>query len=167
MTKRWFKATVILYGLWLLLSGILKTKFLVVGFLTALIVARICLPSLWIENRDGTKKFCLLDIHFFKLAKYWIWLFIEIAKASLDVAKIVMRPKLEINPQLIEFDCWYENPIATSVLINSIILTPGTVTVEVADERHFVVHALTDEAANGLLEGTMQRKIAELFGEGC
>ena len=54
---------------------------------------------------------------------------------------------------------------ATSVLINSIILTPGTVTVEVSDEKHFVVHALTDDAAGGLLEGTMQRKIAELFGE--
>lgn len=166
MGKYWLKATLILYILWLLLSGIIKTKFLVVGFLTALIVARICLPSLWIENREGTKKYCLLDIQFFKLAKYWVWLFIEIAKSSLDVAKIVMSPKMKINPQVIEFDCWYDNPIATSVLINSIILTPGTVTIEVADEKHFVVHALTDEAANGLLEGTMQRKIAELFGEG-
>lgn len=166
MVKYWLKATIILYILWLLLSGVLEAKFLVVGLATAMIVAWICLPSLWIESRDGDKKFCLLDIRFFRLSKYWVWLFIEIAKASFAVAKIVMSPKMEINPQVIEFDCWYENPIATSVLINSIILTPGTVTIEILEEKHFIVHALTDDAANGLLEGTMQRKIAELFHEG-
>ena len=165
MVKYWLKGTVILYASWLLLSGILKPKFLIVGLVTAMFVAAICLPSMWIEGRDGKSRFCLLDVGFFKLAKYWIWLFIEIAKSSFHVAKIVMSPKMKINPQLVEFDCWYRNPIATSVLINSIILTPGTVTVEVKDEKHFLVHALTDEAALGLLDGTMQRKIAELFGE--
>ena len=165
MVKYWLKGTVILYVSWLLLSGILKPKFLIVGLVTAMFVAAICLPSIWIEGRDGKSRFCLLDVGFFKLAKYWIWLFIEIAKSSFHVARIVMSPKMNINPQLVEFDCWYRNPIATSVLINSIILTPGTVTVEVKDERHFLVHALTDEAALGLLDGTMQRKIAELFGE--
>ena len=165
MIKYWFKGTVILYLSWLLLSGILKPKFLIVGLVTAMFVAAICLPSMWIEGRDGKRRFCLLDVSFFKLAKYWIWLFIEIAKSSFHVAKIVMSPQMRINPQLVEFDCWYQNPIATSVLINSIILTPGTVTVEVKDEKHFLVHALTDEAALGLLDGTMQRKIADLFGE--
>ncbi|MBR4020707.1 MAG: Na+/H+ antiporter subunit E, partial [Firmicutes bacterium] len=128
-------------------------------------ITGICLPSLWIEGRDGKSRFCLLDVSFFKLAKYWVWLFVQIAKSSIDVAKIVVSPKMKINPQLVEFDCWYQNPIAKSVLINSIILTPGTVTIEVKDEKHFLVHALTDEAALGLLDGTMQRKIAELFGE--
>lgn len=167
MVKYWLKGTVILYILWLLLSGIFETKFLLVGLVTSLLVSGICQPSLWIPDRDEKTKYSLLDISFFKLARYWIWLFIEIAKSSLDVAKVVMSPKMKekINPQVIEFDCWYKNPIATSVLINSIILTPGTVTVEIIDEKHFVVHALTDDAANGLLEGTMQKKIAELFNE--
>lgn len=167
MLKYWIKGTVILYILWLLLSGILEPKFLIVGFVTSLIITIICLPSLWIEGRDGKSKFCLLDVNLLKLAKYWIWLFLEIAKSSLHVAGIVISPDMnkKMNPQLVEFDCWYKNPIATSVLINSIILTPGTVTVEVKDEKHFLVHALTDEAVLGLLDGTMQRKIAELFGE--
>ncbi len=165
MVKNWLKATVILYILWLLLSGMFKAKFLVVGLVTSIVVAKICLQSLWIEDRDGKEKYFLLDVSLFKVAKYWIWLFVEIAKSSISVAKIVMSPKMKINPQIVEFDCWYKNPIATSVLINSIILTPGTVTVEILEEKHFIVHALTDEAALGLLDGTMQRKIAELFNE--
>ena len=165
MIKYWLKGTVILYALWLILSGILKIKFLVVGLVTAMFIAAICLPSMWIESRDGKRKFCLLDVSFFKLAKYWVWLFVQIAKSSWAVAKVVLSPKMNINPQLVEFENWYKNPIATSVLINSIILTPGTVTVEVKEEKYFLVHALTDEAALGLMDGTMQRKIAELFGE--
>ncbi len=165
MLKYWLKGTLILYMLWLVLSGIFETKFLLVGLVTAMFVSAICQPSLMIEDRDGKQKYSLLNISFLKLMKYWLWLFFEIAKSSIDVAKIVMKPKMDINPQIIEFDCRYKNPIATSVLINSIILTPGTVTVEIEDEKHFIVHALTDDAAKGLLEGTMQRKIAELFGE--
>lgn len=167
MIKYWLKATVILYILWLLLSGILETKFLFVGLVTSLLITAICLPSLWIEGRDGKSRYSLLDISFFKLAKYWIWLFIEIGKSSIHVARIVLSPKMKekMNPQIVEFDCWYRNPIATSVLINSIILTPGTVTIEVQEEKHFLVHAMTDQAALGLMDGTMQRKIAELFGE--
>ncbi len=167
MLKYWIKGTLILYGLWLILSGIFKMKFLLVGLLTSVVVSGICLPSLWIEGREGTTKYSLLDVSFFRVTKYGVWLLGEIAKSSISVAAIVLSPKMKekIDPQIIEFDCWYKNPIATSVLINSIILTPGTVTVEVLEEKHFVVHALTNDAAMGLLEGTMQRKIAQLFGE--
>ena len=46
----------------------------------------------------------------------------------------------------------------TSVYANSITLTPGTVTVLVEDD-HFVVHALTQEAADALKTGEMHRRV--------
>lgn len=165
MTKYWIRTTVILYILWLILSGRFEAKFLIIGLVSAAVIARICLHSLWILDRDGSRVFSLLDISIWKFIKYLSWLFIEITKSSIEVAIAVISPNMDINPQIIEFDCWYKNPIATTTLINSIIVTPGTVTLDVIDERHFVVHALTDGAAGGLLEGTMQRKIAELYNE--
>lgn len=54
--------------------------------------------------------------------------------------------------------------MATVLLTNSIILTPGTVTVDVKDDV-FTVHALTQKAADGLLEGEMVRRIARLYDE--
>lgn len=116
-------------------------------------------------GQERKKRYFLLDVRTVKLIGYWIWLLKEIAKSSWGVAVAVMSPKMKINPQIIEFDYDYKNPIAVSLLINSIILTPGTVTIDVQNERHFTVHALTDDAAEGLLEGTMQRKIADLFHE--
>lgn len=165
MAKYWLKTTIVLYILWILLSGRIEARFLIEGFVTAAIAARICLDSMWIWDKKGKKRYFLLDVRTVKLIGYWIWLLKEIAKSSWGVAVAVMSPKMKINPQIIEFDYDYKNPIAVSLLINSIILTPGTVTIDVQNERHFTVHALTDDAAEGLLEGTMQRKIADLFHE--
>lgn len=165
MIKYWLKATVILYILWLMLSGKLEAKFLIVGFAAAAVIAWLCLKSLWILDEKRERTYSLLDVSLWRFARYWLWLFVEIVKASLDVARLVVQPKMPIDPQIIEFDCKFDNPIATTMLINSIILTPGTVTLDVLDGNHFVVHALTYDAAKGLLEGEMQRHIAAVFRE--
>lgn len=165
MIKYWLKATVILYILWLILSGKMEAKFLIVGLAAAGVIAWICLKSLWILDEKKERTYSLLDISLWRFARYWLWLFVEIVKASLGVAKLVVQPKMPIDPQIIEFQWKYDNPIATTMLINSIILTPGTVTLDVLDGNHFVVHALTYDAAKGLLEGEMQRHIAAVFGE--
>ena len=70
---------------------------------------------------------------------------------------------MQINPHIIEFELDYGSDTAATMLANSITLTPGTVTVDIKDGKHFVVHALTDKSADGLLEGTMQRKVGEVF----
>lgn len=70
---------------------------------------------------------------------------------------------MNINPQIVEIDYAFDNPAAVTVFVNSIILTPGTVTVDVIDERIFRVHALTDRAALGLMDGEMQRRISRVF----
>ena len=80
----------------------------------------------------------------------------------LDEAK---KKKIEIDPQVIQFQCHFKNPIATTLFVNSIILTPSTVTVNVDHNNVFTVHALTVEAAEDLLAGEMQRRIARVFDE--
>lgn len=165
MMKNWLKATAILFAFWLVLSGHFELKYVLVGFFASAVIARVCVPLLYIKDRfDGL--YCILDLPLLKFIGYWIWLFSEICKASISVARTVTKPRMDIQPQLIEFYCEYRNPVAITMLINSIILTPGTVTIDVRENSSlFVVHALTDHAAEGLLEGTMQRKIGKLFGE--
>lgn len=165
MIKYWLKMTVLLYALWLMLSGKLEAKFLIVGLLAAGVIAWICVKSFWVMDEKKEKTYSILEVPLWRFARYWAWLFIEIVKASLDVAKLVIHPKMPIDPQVIQFECRFENPIATAMLVNSIILTPGTVTLDVQDGNRFVVHALTYDAAKGLLEGEMQRHIAAVFGQ--
>ena len=66
-------------------------------------------------------------------------------------------------------DKWFAKQLGDfllhTTLANSITLTPGTVTLNVTDDGLYEVHALNQGFADGLLEGGMQQKIAELFGE--
>ena len=51
------------------------------------------------------------------------------------------------------------------VYANSITLTPGTITLDVQDDK-FLVHALTDEAAADLDSGEMDRRVSDMEGKG-
>ena len=163
MLKYCFKEAILLFGLWIILSGRFELKYLLFGIAASALVSWISLPLQRVSDIPGEKGYWLLSMKFSKLAGYWIWLFFEIVKSSWNVAKAVMSPQMKINPHTIEFVCPFSHPVAVTTLVNSIILTPGTVTLNVQEGNRFVVHVLTDRAAEGLLEGSMQRHIAELF----
>ena len=155
---------VILFAFWLLLlSGNTEIKFLTYGVLTALVTAWVTYPLLLIPNEAGTQKYFLLGVSPVKLVLYLFWLFWQLVLANLDVLKATVRPEVEIAPRIVKFRYRAENPIAKVCLANSITLTPGTVTLDVAEDGVFTVHALTDTAADGLKEGVMQKKVAWLL----
>ena len=68
---------------------------------------------------------------------------------------------MPISQQLIAVPCTQKTEMGHVIFANSITLTPGTVTVETAPGK-FLVHALTEEAAN--LDGfaEMGRRVAEV-----
>lgn len=155
----------VLFAFWLLLSGRLEFKFLFYGVLTAVIYAWICVPLLLLPNADGTKKYFIFDVPLLKYALYWLWLLKEVVKANIDVVKATVKSEMNINPQVIRFRIKMDNPMAHTTLANSITLTPGTVTLNVTQDGLYEVHALIDGAAEGLLDGGMQKRVADLFGE--
>jgi multicomponent Na+:H+ antiporter subunit E len=77
----------------------------------------------------------------FPLFAYWSWLGGEILKANLAVTRLVMKPKLDIEPRLVRVPAEQRSGLGLCVFANSITLTPGTVTVDV-EEDGFLVHAL-------------------------
>ncbi len=76
---------------------------------------------------------------------------IEVVKANIDVAKIVLAKNLDIQPQFIQLDVSLQQKRHLVLLANAITLTPGTLSVDVVD-NHFVIHALTDQAAQAMLD---------------
>jgi multicomponent Na+:H+ antiporter subunit E len=100
------------------------------------------------------------------LLAYLPWLCWQIVLASLEVAYLVLHPRLPIQPQLIRFRAHLPHALARLSLATSITLTPGTVTLDTHGDE-FLVHALTAAGAEALLspegDGTMQRRIAALY----
>jgi len=97
-----------------------------------------------------------------RLALYTPILLWEIAKANVALAYVVLHPSLPIDPRTVEFDAavWGDMPVTT--LANSITLTPGTLTVDVA-RQHFIVHALIPDAETDLLDGKLERLVRFVF----
>ena len=156
---------VVLFAFWMILAGRTEVKFIVYGVLTSVVTAWITYPLLLVPSKDGSKKFFVFGISLFRLLKYSLWLLWQLVLANIDVAKATTSQNLDINPQVVRFYFKSENPMAAVVLADSITLTPGTVTINVTDDGLFEIHALTDGAAAGVLDGSMQEQVARLFGE--
>ncbi len=82
-----------------------------------------------------------------KTLSYFVWLFNEVVKANVAVAKAVLSPELKISPSLIEIPTHQDSDIGKTMFANSITLTPGTVSVDMQEDG-ILVHALLSEMAN-------------------
>lgn len=148
-----------LFGIWLLLSG--KIDFFHVGsgiFAVLLVV--------WLDRKLGSTNLGKMDLplrpHPLRCLLYVIWLIGQMLLSSWQVARIVMTPKMPLNPVLVRFTSPQPHTVARVVLGNSITLTPGTLTLDIDGDR-YLVHALSDASKDGLLAGDMQRKVAHTF----
>jgi multicomponent Na+:H+ antiporter subunit E len=122
--------------------------------------------ALYISHRmgiveDGLDPVTLLP----GLLVYLPWLFLEIVKSNLHVAARILNPRLPIRPHMIEVKAGQRGDVGRVIYANSITLTPGTVSVDTRGDT-ITVHALTDEAADGVLTGEMDRRVSRLEGGG-
>lgn len=156
---------VVLFAFWMVLSGRTETKFIVYGIVTAIVTARITYPLLLVPNKSGTKRYFVFGVPIAHFIVYCIWLLWQLVLANVDVLLATTAQELDIDPKIVRFYFRADNPMASVVLANSITLTPGTVTVNVTDDGLYEIHALTKGAAAGVLDGSMAKKVAELYGE--
>ena len=156
---------VVLFGFWMVLSGRTETKFIVYGLLTAAITTWVTYPLLLVPNKEGSKKYFVFGVSIPKFIMYFFWLMWQLVLANIDVLLATTAQELDIDPKVVRFYFRADNPMASVVLANSITLTPGTVTINVTDDGLYEIHALTRGAAAGVLDGSMQKKVAALYGE--
>lgn len=156
---------IVLFAFWMVMSGRTETKFIVYGLLTAAVVSWITYPLLLVPNKDGSRKYFVFGVSIPKFVGYFFWLMWQLVLANVDVLLATTAQEMAIDPKIVRFYFRADNPMATVVLANSITLTPGTVTVNVTDDGLYEIHALTPGAASGVLDGSMQKKVAELYGE--
>ncbi|WP_305043816.1 Na+/H+ antiporter subunit E [Geoalkalibacter sp.] len=146
---------VILFLFWIMLSGMFDAFHLSLGVLSCALVAWLSSDLLFAGGKLPSSPRSLIG-----LALYLPWLFWQIVVANVQVAAIVLHPRMleRINPQIIRFRTRLKTPFARVTFGQSITLTPGTITVNV-DGDEFTVYALTDDSA-GSLPGEMERRVA-------
>jgi multicomponent Na+:H+ antiporter subunit E len=144
---------VVLFIFWLLLSGHYTGFLVAMGALSSVAVALLA-RRMDLVDREGHP----INLSW-RLIGYWPWLFKEIVKSAWDVSKIILNPKLPISPTLVRVKTSQKTTVGVVTYANSITLTPGTISVEVA-QGEILVHALTREGAASLAEGEMDRRVS-------
>jgi multicomponent Na+:H+ antiporter subunit E len=91
----------------------------------------------------------------------------ELALSAWTVARTVLRPRMEIRPGIFAFPLTVERDLEITLLANLITLTPGTLSVDVSEDRRTLyVHALDcsdPEATKRAIASGFERKIMEAF----
>ncbi|GGF51831.1 cation transporter [Terasakiella brassicae] len=149
---------VFLYAFWFLLSGHTEPLLLGFGAVSCTLVVYIAHRMDVIDHEGHPSHLSL------KILPYWAWLSWEIVKANIDVAKVILSPKLPISPVMFKTKANQKRELGQVIYANSITLTPGTVTVNLEDGI-LEVHALTIQGAKDVLSGEMDRRVCQVKGE--
>ena len=111
------------------------------------------------KRKDGYN--IKVNLKVFSAFSYFFYLIKEISKSNFTVAKLLLSKKISLNQKFIHVPFSQNSEVGQVVFANSITLTPGTVTVELEDEK-FLVHALNvdDSTANEL--SNMNKRVVEI-----
>jgi len=168
---------IMLYIFWLLLTGQIVSIFtgsasveiliagVLVSFFVALFTARFFVhTNAWYLFNPAK----LLILLFYSLIIF-VW---ELIKANWDVAKRALSPKLPINPGIVKIPTELKSEYGLSMLANSITLTPGTITMDIAEDQqgknwyyiHWIDVAEQDPVKAGdAIKGSMEPWIRRIW----
>lgn len=121
--------------------------------------------------------FMILVLRRFFNHRFYLWnvyaviklllLFIkELILSNLEILKIIIKPKLDVRPGIFALPIDVKKDWEITVLANLITLTPGTLVIDVSDDRKLLyVHAMditdVDEAINSI-KNSFEKAIKEV-----
>jgi multicomponent Na+:H+ antiporter subunit E len=139
--------------LWLLLTGSLATDELAAGALVAVAAAALARSRIV----GGVRLTPAAPAH---IAAYLGVSFVALVRSNLDAARRLLSPSLPMNPGFVQVRTGLRSELGRLLLANSITLTPGTLTVDVEEDR-LLVHWIDCPAGTDVEEAT--RLIAAEF----
>lgn len=148
-----------LFVYWLVLSGHYEPWLVAFGIASSIAVVLFA----WVKGITDAEGF---PIHLVPAGlTYWPWLLWQIVLSAVRVTKLVIDPALPISPTITRVDALPQTAVGITTYANSITLTPGTISLEVAErDRTIWVHAIERAGAEGFEDDEMNRRVAVMDG---
>ena len=156
-SARTFSLFAVLYGIWLLLSGIYEPFLMIVGAVVCAIVVMIAHRMDTIDHEGHPIQMS------WRALTYYPWLFGQIIVSNYTVARVILSPSLPITPVSSMVPAGQKTDVGLVTFANSITLTPGTVSLSVFPDR-IHVHALSRAGLEELKKGEMNRRVCQMEG---
>lgn len=145
-------------GFYLLLAGSLAPFEVITGVASAAVVsATLGAVALW---QPPAPRYAPMRLA--RALVYIPYLLVMILKANVEVARVILHPRLPIEPRVVRFNPAVYGPFPLTTLANSITLTPGTLSMRLVDQE-LLVHTLIPDAREDLLDGRLERAVRFLF----
>ena len=153
-----FTINVIFAVLWVAVSGSASFPNLILGFLVGALSL-----GLIREQANGTSYLRRIG----RILSLILLFFKELSLSAWRVAVLVTRPNMQLKPGIFAFPLTVDRDFEITLLANLITLTPGTLSVDVSEDRkRLYVHALdcsdVEATKRDIAEG-FERKILEAF----
>ena len=150
--------TILLALIWTTLTGSFTLPSFIFGALlgaTALFLTR--------EQR-GSRSYAIRPMRLCSLTLLFIY---ELVLSGWRVARLVTSPRMELKPGIFVYPLTVDRDFEITLLANLITLTPGTLSVDVSQDRRLLfVHAIDcsdPEQTRRDIEQGFERKILEAF----
>ena len=152
---------------WILITWSFAVQELAAGVLVSLATA--LFSSRFFVHDDSWRFFNPVKI--FSLLGYSFTFFKELIKANVSMAKIVYGGCKAVKPGIVRVPTAMESDYGLALLADSITLTPGTITIDVAEEDgknvlyiHWIdVTADSGEAAGEAIKGALEKGTRRVF----
>lgn len=153
-----FLINILMALVWAAVTGSFSLPNLLFGFALAALALSL------IREQVGTVGYMARVLRIVSLFLLFLY---ELVLSAVSVAKLVLSPRMNINPAFIAYPLKVDKDFEITLLANLITLTPGTLSVDVSpDRRTLYIHAIdvTDEEAlkRDIAEG-FEMKIMEAF----
>jgi len=150
-------ATIPLMLFWLAITGSIKPVDVALGVVFSLILGAWAARYLWEEDAPTLTlrqagRFVLYLGHLLK----------DIVIAAVQVAEVVLDPRMPIAPVVIAHRTSFTRDVSRVAFANSITLTPGTLTVDM-DGNTFYIHCITERLADDIASGALERRVTRVF----
>lgn len=153
-----FLINILLSLTWAAVTGSFSLINLVFGFVLGSFALYL------IREQVGTSGYFLRAYRVISLAVLFVY---ELILSAVKVARIVLTPTIKLRPAIIAYPLIVDRDFEITLLANLITLTPGTLSVDVSDDRKLLfVHCLDApdvEAEIEAIRNGFERKILEAF----
>ena len=145
--KRYFLYSIPLALAWCFVQGSLTVPNFLFGMVLGPVVIRPFKPLYKWDKVSLSTEFGKAPY----ILRYLAVLIIEILKANIMVAKIVLNPKLHLKPGIIAVPLRTKTDVGITAIANTITLTPGTLTIDISDDGTVAyVHAIDATDPQGI-----------------
>lgn len=159
---------IVCFAFWVLLTWSFEIQELAAGAVVSLAVALFAgrffvhAKSFWFFN----------PVKLVNLIIYVLFIFpVELVKANWDVAKRCFGGCKNVNPGIVKVPVDLESDYGQAMLANSITLTPGTITMDIAEEEgqtYYYIHWIDVTAPSGkeagdAIKGTLEKGVGRIF----